>query len=345
MAHRASRRDSLVILDEGVEHALHRLSGKVNLSVVELKRERMLGLERAGLSDEDMEALALVLKHNRELSTLWLSGNSISNAGALTLARTVNAHKLTELVLSANELEDLSGLSIAEALKDNAQMRTLYLSHNELTDKSAVALANAIVSNPKCVLSTLSLSTNRVSDDGLSALADALAKNTTLTRLELAHNPYTDAGATALGGALQANSTLVKLDISGARPKHGKIGEKGGKALAAGLRANKGLQYVWMRNHALGDGVVPAFVQVAENSSPLVELSLRYAARPRRGWARESHRAPRRVSLGGSPRLALRTRPPAGPCARRGNPISKGAHEKLHVAWSKGGRSRYDLHL
>jgi Ran GTPase-activating protein (RanGAP) involved in mRNA processing and transport len=81
---------------------------------------------------------------------------------------------------------------------------------NSINSEGAGALADMLKHN--AVLTTLYLGDNRVGDSGAKSLAQALKVNTALTTLELWHNNIGAEGARALGEVLKNNSAL-SLDL------------------------------------------------------------------------------------------------------------------------------------
>ena len=85
-----------------------------------------------------------------------------------------------------NNIGDQGAIAIAEALKFNAVMETLYLGSNKIGDLGATAIAGALQVN--AVLKTLYLTDNKIGDAGAAAIADALRVNGVLTALNQALN-------------------------------------------------------------------------------------------------------------------------------------------------------------
>ena len=97
-----------------------------------------------------------------------------------------------------------------------------YLWVNSIDSEGAGAIADMLKQN--VALTTLYLGDNRVGDNGAKYLAQALKVNTALKTLELWHNNIGAEGARALGEALKNNSALslnlgVTASVTRGRPE------------------------------------------------------------------------------------------------------------------------------
>ncbi|CAF1511367.1 unnamed protein product, partial [Didymodactylos carnosus] len=75
---------------------------------------------------------------------------------------------------------------IAEALKINKTLTTLWIAENNISDQGAMAVAEALKINK--TLTTLWIAKNNISDQGGTAIAEALKINKTLTYLSISQN-------------------------------------------------------------------------------------------------------------------------------------------------------------
>ena len=101
-----------------------------------------------GLDSDDAKVVAHVVAVSGSLTTLWLAGNKIGNAGAAAIAEALRVNgALKELNLAWNNIGPNGGKALAEALRIkgiNGSLDTLYLSNNKLGDAGAVAIADAL---------------------------------------------------------------------------------------------------------------------------------------------------------------------------------------------------------
>lgn len=84
------------------------------------------------------------------------------------------------------KLEDRDVISIAEKLKHNNTVSSLYLHGNNIGNEGAILLASLLVDNES--LSTLDLSYNKIGNEGAIRLNEELENNHTLTSLYLKNN-------------------------------------------------------------------------------------------------------------------------------------------------------------
>eukprot|EP00941_MAST-03F_sp_MAST-3F-sp1_P001375 g1375.t1 len=143
------------------------------------------------------------------LTSLNLSGNGISDDGAISLAEALlkNREKREELLSRAVEEKKTEN-------KDFGGIRDLCLSKNRVGDKGAKALATVL---SLCHLSKVDLGGCQVTDVGAVALADALRNEScSLESLFLANNEIGSEGVTNIAEALQKeNTTLTNLSLIG----------------------------------------------------------------------------------------------------------------------------------
>ena len=139
---------------------------------------------------------------------IYLNNNSISDAGALSLAQALHHNSTLEwLSLYNNNISDVGTVALAQVLHHNSTLKVLYLFENSITDAGAVALAKALHHNS--TLKELELSNNSISDAGAVALAQALHHNSTLERLTLYDNDgIGEEGTHQLVQALTMNTSI-----------------------------------------------------------------------------------------------------------------------------------------
>ncbi|KAI9029521.1 kinase-like domain-containing protein [Hyaloraphidium curvatum] len=97
----------------------------------------------------------------------------------------------TELKAEGQAIGDSGVRALAEALRSNSTLTTLWLDNNSIGDEGARALAAVLKGN--LALAGLSLSSNSFGDEGARALLSSLELNPSLTRLDLANNGISDA--------------------------------------------------------------------------------------------------------------------------------------------------------
>jgi len=133
------------------------------------------------------------------------------------------------------DLSALERTTIANALKENTNLKTLELGWNQLFKEGCKELANALKVNKS--LTRLMIGFNAVGNEGCEALATVLKHdNTTLTDLNLAFNDIQSAGVSAIAQTLLCNKSLLRLDLSS-----NLIGTEGIQTLAEAMAVNQTL--------------------------------------------------------------------------------------------------------
>jgi Ran GTPase-activating protein (RanGAP) involved in mRNA processing and transport len=105
-----------------------------------------LYLGQNDITDIGIEYLAEMLKTNRMLTWLWLSGNEIGNRGVKLLADTIANHNnsLEWLFLNSNKgINDSSVDVLISMLKRNHSLKTIYINNCSLSDAAKQKLQEA----------------------------------------------------------------------------------------------------------------------------------------------------------------------------------------------------------
>ncbi|XP_040267355.1 NACHT, LRR and PYD domains-containing protein 9-like [Bufo bufo] len=172
-----------------------------------------LNLQTCSLDNEGLERLAPALHNLQDLS---LGNNNLQNIACIQLASVIrNNRSLKILDLSGNRLSGPHFSDLMEALSSPAcRIETLQLADNDLPDTSCIQLASGI-RNKQC-LKILDLSDNPLSGPHFSDLMEALS-SPALEKLRLAHNKLPDTSCIQLASVIRNNSSLKILDLSGNR--------------------------------------------------------------------------------------------------------------------------------
>eukprot|EP00741_Cyanophora_paradoxa_P012179 tig00020603_g11767.t1 len=272
-----------------------REEGLVVLTAMEgkLAREK-LSLARADLGPAGMRALSAALLANAAVTELDVEENGLLAAGALALARVLQARRpapapaaprrsrseprrpqgsarIRVLHVGRNRLGKQGGLALAGGLRASAALARLECASNGLEDQAAAALFAGLEGNG--TLTRLDLSDNVIGDGAAKALAALLARNACLRDLDLSSNRFTSHAAQVIAKALEGNVALGRLDLSGSE-----LAVDGSLAFGAAIA----------RNATLGELVL------SNTGVPLEgAIALAYALR--------SNRALRRLDLSSNP--------------------------------------------
>ncbi|CAF3219116.1 unnamed protein product [Rotaria socialis] len=175
----------------------------------------VVDLSHQKLSDYDMPIVVHKAIIKQQCKELWLQANQISPTGAAIIADALpKSSTLETLYLRDNRLSDKGVCFLAMALSaPNSMVKDLGLGGNNITDAGVQYLAEMLKKNTS--LTTLYLRHNQISDQGVEILADALAyHNTTLKELYLSSNPMiSDQSVDFLANMLMCNRSLRRLWI------------------------------------------------------------------------------------------------------------------------------------
>ena len=136
---------------------------------------KRLHLHRAGIGEQDCEALCELLK---------------------------SSHSLQHLLIDRNRLSSESVASIITALSHKSSLTELNISVSHFSMANVNSLASALKDHSKCSLTVLFLCDCHISSEGAMELAAALCKNSTLKHLYLNRNPIGVEGASSMSDML-----------------------------------------------------------------------------------------------------------------------------------------------
>eukprot|EP01133_Synstelium_polycarpum_P013408 gene13408-15792_t len=153
------------------------------------------------------------LRVNQSLTLLDISSNPMSTESVIAITDTLKTNRtLTLLDMSFNAIGVNGGL-IAEMLRYNTTLRSLFLIGNELDDDSVTEIAETLRTKNSSLVD-ISLSENDFGDDVGAELGCIFTQNKTLLGLDLSFNQLGDGTALALAESLAGNNTLTSLNLS-----------------------------------------------------------------------------------------------------------------------------------
>ena len=255
---------------DGIAHVCAALAGDTRVTSLWLKRNPLkpagmrpiaellrvnrtitvLDLVNCGLLDEGLTVVLDALsgpRGNKTLRHLYVGTNGISAASAPRLAEFLkNDCALESLFLSCNRLGDDGVVEVARGLAANRTIRRVSLASNRIGPRGAAALADALVDHPSLAYLDLGFTKatvavgelgNCIGDDGAKEMARLLHGNTALRSLDLLHNYISQRGVNHLREAMKVNHSLVWLQLT----QFGKVhNEPGKEELRAALQRNRG---------------------------------------------------------------------------------------------------------
>jgi Ran GTPase-activating protein (RanGAP) involved in mRNA processing and transport len=240
-----------------------------------------VNLSGNGITDTGAVALALAIRYHPTLRELLLAWNGISDIGTTALAQAVNTTRLQILDL-AGVIEGRGGGSRASFLRTDQLQQGVC----NIGDAGCESLAQSLAfgssgssgnssgssgSSGSCSLESLTLSRqHRITKTGIAALSSGLVHCRYLKHLELQRIPVDDDGAVALASALALpSSVLITLELT-----INKISNRGAKALATSLACNKTLENLGLNQSAIGLEGLKALEAAAAVNTTLHRLEL-----------------------------------------------------------------------
>lgn len=259
----------------------HELDSMFELVYVIKKNKTLTKLDLSGnqINSKTMDALVKALKKNKTLKKLILAQNDInreksddifSNGFSPSFIKALSSHPtLTELNLSVNRMAYLEMQAIATIMKTNKKLIRLDLGINQAGNDGAKKIAKALKQNS--TITSLTLKWNRIGAEGIKAIAEALKYNETLIELDLEDNPIGVEGSKALAEALTHNKTLKHINLGKSL-----IGIEGAKALAEALTQNTTLISLNLDYNEIQAEGSQAIAEALTHNKTLLNFSFRY---------------------------------------------------------------------
>ena len=207
-----------------------------------------------------------LLGTNLELQTLEILGRGCEIkllAEALKYNTTV-----TTLFLSVQLSGDVCAVSLAETLRVNNTLRVIGMMGNLISAYGVQQLVDALTVNS--TLRALHLSVNVLEDNGAMILAEYLKDNKALTALHIQDNNIGNEGARSLAESLRINTILNVLNLS----KNPSIGNPGAMSLCEALKVNKTLSSLGLSDSGIGDTGIQSLSEVLKTNTSLTSLDL-----------------------------------------------------------------------
>eukprot|EP01132_Coremiostelium_polycephalum_P010256 gene10256-12580_t len=139
--------------------------------------------------------------------------NNFCTPGFLLFADCLRTNEsIVALDISSNFLTRESIIALSEALKHNHTITTLDLSFNSI-GTNGIYLADMIKLNT--TIQSIYLMGNQLNNDSVIAIAEALrTKNSTITEISLSENDFCDEIGSVIGDLFQSNKSIKTLDLS-----------------------------------------------------------------------------------------------------------------------------------
>jgi hypothetical protein len=192
---------------------------KLEKIIADIEPRSLINLDRQYLTDQDILIIVQQAVVNKQCTTLHLSDNRITSEGVSILTEGLhNNTTLEQLSIFNNRVDDKGVDSLARVLaENNSTLKILNLGWNPITDDGVGYLAEMLKTNR--TLSTLFLARTQISDRGVKLLANALIQhNTSLKMLSLdVNNLGTDSSVSCLIDMINRNKSLQTLHVRGCK--------------------------------------------------------------------------------------------------------------------------------
>ncbi|KAL3912457.1 MAG: hypothetical protein SGPRY_008334, partial [Prymnesium sp.] len=243
-------------------------SGAARLSQALISRPiRGLNLTWSAVGPASITELARGIRSCPTLITLDISGNWISDSGALVLVRAIaHSGRLRHLHLRWNGLTANGAASLAEELSKLPSLQTLDLGGNWLLDSGVGRICSSF--RLHSAVRRLHLDYTGLGPEGVGQLASAMRGNLTLDFLDLSGNSIDDRSLAQLVGALRKHS-LQTLHLR----LNEKIGDGGAETIARAMRRLPHLEKIDMSGSGISDAGASLLLHAMEVSG-LRELRL-----------------------------------------------------------------------
>ena len=211
--------------------------------------ETSIDIHSYSMGDAYALAFSEGIKHIKDVATLNLKSNRLSDTGAANILRTLESKQVKRIILSENRLSFKSIDMLLSLMKaPETRLKVLELENTYLSDKVLSSLCRVIAEDKKLV--RLSLAKNNIGAGSVQALAEMLKYNNSVQSLDLHWNCLGVAGSVQFLEALGSNDGLIHIDLS-----YNSFGRKGdlatAHALAKMFSVNQYLQHVDLSNNYL----------------------------------------------------------------------------------------------
>ena len=252
--------------EDGLSHLCQALT--TNTSLVELT---LTNCELI-FTEENGQALSLMLKTNKTLKIFTLLSNSINGRGVCYLSKGISSSSaISKLDLKGNPIQDdKDGLShLCQALKTNTSLVELNLSYCKLHEACGPALRHMLETNK--TLTSLDLSHNfKIKSHNVASIAEGLSSNHSLKCLDLRWCDIHDTGMKRLTDCLMMNNSLEELDL-----RDNIISAEAARGFSDMLkRVNSPLKKLNVSGCELTDAAVKSLASALEVNPSLEELDL-----------------------------------------------------------------------
>ncbi|KAM3909975.1 NACHT, LRR and PYD domains-containing protein 12-like [Leptodactylus fuscus] len=200
------------------------------------------------LPDTSCTQLASIIRNNRSLKMLDLSGNYLSGPhfSDVVAALSSPSCRIERLYLGKNNLPDTSCTQLASGIWHNRSLKILDLSNNRLSGPHFSDLMAAL-SSPACRIQEFCLRSNNLPDTSCTQLASVIRNNQSLKKLDLSSNRLSGPHFSDLMAALSSPACRIQELHLGKN----NLPDTSCTQLASGIRNNQSLKILDLSNNRL----------------------------------------------------------------------------------------------
>lgn len=234
-------------------------------SLISLNLSSLEGVNRNRISTEGVREIENVLKTNKFLEYLNLSGNSIKNDGVKYLMCGLNMNDtLKYLDISKNEIDEKGAENIKTYLKES-KLVYFNISCNHIKNEGLIHIANCLMTKSLYFVNEVNFSECKLNFEGIKNFFKIVSFNQKLTTILFNRNNLYFKGFNDLDTSI-APMNLRKLGISGCGIGKYAVG------VAELLLSNSTLHYLDISNNQIDDRTFKSFIPIPKENHSIKSL-------------------------------------------------------------------------
>ena len=237
-----------------------------NISIISLNLSSLDGINRNRICSEGCKYLTNLLKENKFLNELNLSGNSIKNEGLKYIFEGLNNNfSLSILILGNNEIDE-KGIANFNIIQ-KCNLIKLDLKENSIKNIGLKILGKCLTSSTLMTLKQLNISSCKITFEGIKTFFSIIFQNRTINSITL-NNNYLGRGKFDELEPFISSMNLRYLGLSGCS-----IG-KGFIQLASLIISNNTLKGIDLSYNQIDDDCFNHFIKLPRNNRMLKSIDL-----------------------------------------------------------------------
>ncbi|OMJ72579.1 hypothetical protein SteCoe_28936 [Stentor coeruleus] len=175
--------------------------------------ETMIDIHQYSMGDTYATAFSEGIRHLKNVSTLNLKANRLSDHGAAQILSTLESKQVKRIILSENRIASQTITALIEHIKlQESKLKVLELENTYISEKALGVLCRVLSEDKK--LNKLSLAKNNLSYNSVQPLVEMLKYNQSIKSLDLHWNCLGTTGCVEFLEGLASNDGLVHIDLS-----------------------------------------------------------------------------------------------------------------------------------